>query len=665
MKKLLVSISLLLSALYTQADVSLPEFFSNGMVLQQQTEVPLWGFASKDEHITVTDTWSGITVSTIADQAGKWKVMLQTPSFGGPYSLIIKGNNTVNINDILIGEVWLASGQSNMEMPMEGWLPECPVMNGPQDIASSLNNNVRVFMVQRAVSFTPLADVTGSWKSASPQNTPKFGATCYYFAKKLNAELGIPVGIINSSWGGTPDESWISADFLKDVPEYAQTLKNIKASEGMVDNTDKWVKSKPAVSKLNKTWAEIDLNDSEIAQLNFNDADWPSMQLPCNWESTQVRTFDGVVWFRKEIEITPQMAGKNLVIALGAIDDMDRTYFNGKLIGEYMQDGFYLTQRVYSVQAADVKAGKSVIAVRVTDTQGGGGLNGKPETMKYYTQGDEKNAIGLNNGWKYMPVAEYVGGNFYKYDYKTGEFFKKPIMPAELGCNTATTLYNAMIAPLAGYKIAGAIWYQGETNVGRGEEYSRTFPKLILNWRNDWKQGSFPFYYVQIAPWNYGGTSSVEVREAQRLTLSVENTAMAVTMDIGNNQNIHPANKTDVGNRLALLALKNVYEKNVQCSGPIYQSQKIEGNKIILSFANAEGLNVEGGVLQNFEIADKSGKFVKAEAVIVDDKVSVSAAGVKKPVAVRYLWSDTVNVPVMKNSAGLPASSFQTTRCWK
>ena len=640
------------------ANVKMPSIFTDGMVLQQKNNAPVWGFADPGEKITVATTWDNKTVSTEAAADGKWMVKVNTPCYGGPYALIINGKNTVFINNVMIGEVWIASGQSNMEMPMNGGFYG-QILNGPEDIANSTNNDIRIYMAQRNTSFKEESDCEGVWKAASPKNTPLFGATCYYFARKLNEELGVPVGIINTSWGGTPVESWIPQEYIKNVPEYSQIVKDIAISSPIIDKRVEWLNKKPTVSMFPRP----DLGDADLAKTDYNDTKWHSMKVPGLWESfNEVRAFDGIVWFRKTIKITPAMAGKELVISLGPIDDGDETYFNGELIG---RNNNYQADRVYTVPADKVKAGKAVIAIRVTDNQGGGGLYGEVSKLKYYTKGNEKSAVTLAGMWKYLPIAELSKGKLYKFDIASMEFFQRPISPTDLSEMTPTCLYNAMIAPFVPYGIAGAIWYQGEANVGHAEEYSRTFPLMIKAWREKWGQGDFPFYYVQIAPYDYGTNGhSEEIREAQRISLSVKNSGMASTIDIGNNKNIHPANKVDVGNRLALWAFKNIYGKDVVCSGPLYKSQEIKGNTIYISFDYADGLNAKGGTLKGFEIAGKDGKFFPATATIEDGKVKVSSDKVAAPASVRYLWKDCIDQATLYNGAGLPASSFQTTKAW-
>ena len=664
-KKLLpLAVAVMLAACGNQpagnqdANLWLPKMFTDGMVLQQNPDAPIWGKAAPGAQLTISGSW-GQTATATADDKGIWRTKIATPKFGGPYTIEIKGASTTTINNVMIGEVWLASGQSNMEMPMGGWA-DAPVENGPEDIAASDNSNIRVFMVERAVSFVPEDDIQGSWKSASPANTPNFGATCYYFAKRLNAELGIPVGIINTSWGGTPVESWIPDGDIATVPGYEEKVQRINQSKTQTATINEWYSKLPTVKKGDTPYADIDLNDAALAAKDFDDSQWKEMSLPRLYESDQnVGSFDGVMWYRRTIEIPASMAGKDITLSLGAIDDMDRTYLDGTLIGATMEEGKYQVKRVYTIPAAQATEGSHVLAVRVVDNMGGGGLFDKPEVLKFYAANDPKNAVSLAGNWKYLPTAELLNGVFHIFDIQSQQFFSRPTYSIDLNEQTPTTLYNAMVAPIVGYKIAGAIWYQGEANVGRAKEYAQTFPMMINSWRNKWGQGAFPFYYVQIAPWNYGDGASQEIREAQRLSLATENTGMAVTMDIGNNANIHPANKHDVGDRLAYWALNKVYGKSdVQFSGPLYKSCEASGNKLILTFDYADGLKLASP--KGFEICGNDGKYYEATAKIVGDKIELTSPKVKAPTAARYIWYNCTNGEGIVNSAGLPASSFST-----
>ena len=638
--------------------VWLPSVFADGMVLQQKSDAPIWGKSAPGAQVSVQGSW-GQSATATADDKGIWRTSISTPQFGGPYTVQVISGDTAKINDVLIGEVWVASGQSNMEMPMEGWAG-APVENGPDDIASSGNPNVRVFMVERAVSFAPEEDFKGSWKPASPANTPKFGATCYYFAKKLNAELGVPVGVINTSWGGTPVESWIPGNDIATVPGYDAKVKLIAQSLSLVESSKAWTDKLPKVPKGDTPYADLDLKDAALAAKDFDDSNWKEMSLPRLYETDEkVGTFDGVVWFRRTIEIPASMAGKDITLSLGAIDDMDRTYFDGQLVGETMDEGKYQVKRVYTIPAALATAGKHTLAVRVLDNMGGGGLYDTPDNLKFFAANAPKNAVSLAGNWKFLPTASLLNGVFSLLDIPTQQFYERPVFPIDLGEQTPTTLYNAMVAPMVGYKIAGAIWYQGEANVGRAKEYAQTFPLMVQSWRKQWNQGAFPFYYVQIAPYEYGDGASQEIREAQRLSLATENMGMAVTMDIGNNTNIHPANKHDVGDRLAFIALNKVYGKgDVNFSGPLYKSSEVSGNKMTLTFDYADGLKLSSP--KGFELCGADGKYYAATPKIVGDKIELTSPKVKTPVAARYLWSNCVNGEGLSNAAGLPASSFCT-----
>jgi sialate O-acetylesterase len=385
------------------------------------------------------------------------------------------------------------------------------------------------------------------------------------------------------------------------------------------------------------------------------------MNLPTLWESTEVGNLDGVVWFRKKIEIPESWKSKNLVLELGPIDDMDITFVNDVKVGSYEKDGFWQTDRVYNVLGKLITSNEITIAVRVMDTQGGGGIYGKKDKLKIHPVNSDE-GISLSGKWKYLPVAEYRFQKFYVFGADKNDYFSRPKMKIDLSAYTPTTLYNGMIHPLIPYSLKGIIWYQGEANTGKPEQYATLFPLMIKNWREDWGLGDFPFYFVQIAPYDYGDQTHSEVlRESQLKTLSVPKTGMVVTLDIGNPENIHPADKKDVGERLARWALAKNYKKNVFYSGPLYQSMKIENDKIILSFQYAD----EGLVLKelngenNFIIADVDKVFKKASVKIDGAKLIVFNDEINNPVSVRYCWSNTDEATLF-NKEGLPASSFRT-----
>ncbi len=645
--------------------LDLPALFSDHMVLQQKQAAPFWGIAAPNEQVTIAASW-GKSGQTRADAQGRWRLAIKTPKAGGPYTVTISGEKEKKIlQDVLIGEVWLCSGQSNMEMPLMGWPPGDPIENSKEAIAAAQLPLLRLCTVQHAVSAVPLSDCSASWSPCTPETAKNFSATAFFFGRTLVEQLHIPVGLIHSSWGGTFAQSWINGEFLKTMPEFAAITEKIRSNSGEIGQYQKWLEQHRSFSVNDKNedarWIDLDFGDRACSQADYADQEWRTMSLPIFWEKTEMGEFDGAIWFRRTIDIPTSWAGKHAIVELGPIDDMDITFINGELIGKHEQTGFWQTERKYNVPGSLLRPGKNVIAVRVVDNQGGGGIYGKPEQMKIYPADQLDEKINLAGEWKYLPVAEYRAGTFYMFSTDPQEYFKHPAVSIEVSPNTPTFLYNAMIAPLVPYRIKGAIWYQGESNTGNPKQYRTLFPLLIANWRHDWGLKDMPFYFVQIAPWEYGaGTRSQELREAQMLSMAVPHSGMAVTLDIGDVKSIHPANKHDVGKRLALWALAKDYGKKVAFSGPIYQSIKIENDAIRISFKYCgSGLVAGKKGLTGFEVAGADRQFQAADAVIIGNKVLVKATNVIKPIAVRYAWSNTASASLF-NKEGLPASSFRS-----
>jgi sialate O-acetylesterase len=633
------------------------------MVLQQEQDVKIWGKAFPNSSVNIVSSW-GSTAQTKANKEGDWLAVISTPSAGGPYEInITNGGKTIQLNNILIGEVWICSGQSNMEMPLMGWPPSDPILNSQQEIADANYPTIRLFTVTRALSVEPLTDCEGEWLECNPETARTFSATAYFFGRKLHKELGIPVGLIHSSWGGTPAESWVSKEYIAQMEEFKGMLSSIETSKTSIKILNSWLSDLPTL-KVNlaheNPFKSLLFADSSLSKQDFDHNKWPTMELPQNWERTEMGAFDGVIWFRKVVSIPAQWVGKDLTLSLGPIDDMDITYVNGIRIGAYEQDGFWQTERIYQVPSCVVTGEELSIAIRVLDHQGGGGIFGSPEAMKLHPKSAPSQSIPLSGTWNYLPVAEYQGGYFYLFDAESMQYFDRPSLPIDISASTPTLLFNAMINPLLNYTIRGAIWYQGESNVGRHIQYQTLFPLLIECWRDGWGIDDFPFYFVQIAPYEYGQAPSQHIREAQLKTLDVTNTGMVVTLDIGNPQNIHPANKPDVGERLALWALAKDYGKDVVYSGPLYHSMEVQGTSIALTFTYTDGGIVTKDMkLTGFEIAGNNGVFVKANATIKDGKVLVSSPRVAIPVAARYAWDNTTEASLF-NGHGLPASSFRT-----
>lgn len=654
----------LLSCRNPKSNIELPSLIGDNMVLQQKTDINVWGNATPGTKIDISAGWKADAMVT-AGEDGKWSAVMPTPEAGGPYLITLKSKDTtITIINVMIGEVWFCSGQSNMEMPLEGWPPNDTVMYSKQMIASASIPEIRLFNVQKNVSSEPLDNCTGKWEVCKPSTVPQFSATAFFFGKKLYDELHIPIGLIESAWGGTPAEAWMSADALKNAGEFVSEIDAIKESVPLVDEYRKWlagheqINIKPAGDDQYKN---LSFNDESIPSPGFDDSSWPSMSLPCQFEGT-TGDFDGAIWFRKTVEIPESMAGKDLVLSLGPIDDMDCSYFNGKLVGATEVSGFYQADRNYDVPKELVKAGANTIAVRVLDTQGGGGLWGKPGSLKISVKESEIEPLNLDGEWKFQPVAEKTGDKFYIFDISKNDYssVKRPKL---VGSSSPTALYNGMVNPVVKYPVKGAIWYQGEANVGRADQYAKIIPALIQNWRDSWNIKDFPFYFVQIAPYIYSNPDSTDsgfLRDAQTKTLKLTNTGMAVTLDIATVMNIHPPYKKEVGERLANMALSNDYGKEILTYGPVYKSMIVEGRAVKIQFSNIEGgLSAKDGVLSEFEMAGINGKYFKADAKIVNNEVWVTSSWISQPVSVRYCWRNGSTASLF-NGKGLPALQFDT-----
>lgn len=651
-----------------KSKIVIPALFSDNMVLQQQSNVSFWGKGNPGDKIIVKASW-GNTAKTTVGSDGSWNVKIKTVKAGGPYTVdLTVGDSSVVYKNVMLGEVWLCSGQSNMEMPLEGWGTNKVVHNSAEEIKNADYPNIRLFTVARAFSAKPEFNCVGSWSECSPKTVASFSAAAYFFGRKLYKELNVPIGLIVSSWGGTKVQPWISKKYLIKLDTYKPILEKLSSIGGVFEKQQNWIHKHPVidVSKKNPSdeWKDLNFGDSICAKTDFNDSQWHTMKLPVYWEKTEVGSFDGAVWFRKKVDIPGSWLNKKLVLDLGPIDDMDQTYVNGKFVGGIEVTDFYDKPRVYNIPANLVTGTTLTIAVRVLDTGGGGGLWGDNVPMKIHPK-DSNDSISIAGEWKYLPVAEYISGKFYVYGVSDREFDSRPKVPIEFDENTPSVLYNGMISPLIPFHIKGAIWYQGESNSDVPMDYNNyheLFSMMINNWRKAWGQGNFPFYFVQIAPWAYGSNSkSYVVRNEQFETLSVPNTGIAVTLDIGSLKTIHPPDKQDVGKRLALWALAKNYNKKVFYSGPLYKSMEIKGNKIILSFKHAgKGLvmkDINGKT--NFIIAGRNQKFVNAQTKVDGKKLIVYSSGIKHPVAVRYTWGNKEEATLF-NKEGLPSPTFKT-----
>lgn len=627
--------------LTVNAEVTLPAIISNHMVLQQDQEVTIWGWAHSGEEVTVSGSWSEVAVKALANKDGEWKVRIRTPKSGTTQSLTIAGENTIVVEDILIGEVWVCGGQSNMRWPI-GNLGTDRATN---DLANADYPEIRLFEVFHDFITQPTDHLRGEWKVCTPETLAKFSATGFYFGKNLYEGIQQPIGLISSNSGGTPIKTWMSEESLKAFGGFENELAYVANHDAKITK-----KLKDKGARLASWWANIEKIDTGLhAGFNsheWDDSDWEVMDLPATWKGTNLEKVNGIVWFRKTFELSKKQIKNNLSIHLGTIDDIDKVWINGIEIGSTI--GWDIP-RNYDIPSKYLKKGENQIAIQVVDYANEGGFRCDPEQMNITLSSDEDVVISaLANEWKYK--VSYDGSIVKPNDNMSG-----------LTKQHTTVLFNAMINPITDYTIAGFIWYQGESEQGQPIRYRTLFPALITEWRKQWDNPELPFYYVQISPYRYSESGiSYALREAQFMTLSIPNTGMAVTLDIGNRDNIHPKNKHDVGERLSRWALAKTYGKDIVYSGPIYTSMTVEKQNIRLAFeSTGSGLKISEEIEGNFQIAGADGTFINAQVEVDGNTLLISSAEIAEPKHVRYGWSNWVQGNLF-NREGLPASSFRT-----
>jgi len=630
--------ALLLSCLSARANISLPRILSSDMVIQRDAEIPVWGWADPGEKVTATIGADSVT--TVTGKDGRWILNLPEKHAGESFDISIQGNNSIVLNNVLAGDVWVCSGQSNMQTTISRIAERYP-----KEIATCTNPNLRMFTAPTAYNFhAPQDDLpSGEWLEFTPQNVPPMSGVAFFFARKLYAETGVPIGIINVSLGGSPIAAWLGEDALAKFPDllkealrwrddklieeteaYNHTIEN--AWYGTLDRTDPGLKP-------GKEWFLDDVNTS-----NWTTA----VSIPGDMASQGIDSM-GTIWLRKEIDLPADLAGQPALLRLGTIYHADTAYINGQKVG---QTYYEYPPRRYSVSSGILKAGRNILTIRLTCPGGRGA------------------AFTLDK-----PYQLEVGGKIF--DLK-GQWLcqRGSVMPPK-GPGTGISmkpmgLHNGMLGPISRLHVKGVVWYQGESDTWQPQRYGKLLQALVADWRSMW--GNVPVILQQLPNFMEPTTGPAEsgwadMRETQRKALAIPNTAMAVAIDLGEWNDIHPLNKKDVGDRIGLAALKLAYGQDIVASGPLYRSVRIEGNKAILSFDSiGSGLVAKDGPeLRQFTIAGADGIFHSAKAEIRDDTVVVWSDEVPAPVKVRYAWASNPQGANLYNKEGLPASPFEAS----
>lgn len=641
--KIILLILLALIVKVSDAQLKVSPHFNDHLVLQRNKENKIWGTAPKNEKVTLTI--DGKTLITKVSKDEKWLINLPSFKEGGPYSIQISTKNEkLTISDVLFGDVWLCSGQSNMEFAV-GTFPW-----GKDEMAKAINTNIRFLDVPNRIEEIPVNELPQSveWKTAIGENIKTLSAVSYWFAKKLQPETGIPIGLITSDWSGTAVEPWMTIESLKPFPQFNKVLdyleKDPKSHEQITKEFQEYLKNDWGPKYfytgpgIEQKWFEPSTDYST----------WQPIKLPCWWEDAGIglENHDGAVWFRTTFDLPENFNDPNFYIDLNLINDYDIVWVNGVKLGETFGDQNW---RQYWASRSILKEKGNSLVIRVYDIGGNGGMNFHPLWATPILKGNWvcKKGISIEPGS--VPVPRIVNKSPYGYP---------------------TAIYNAMIHPLLDVNITGAIWYQGESNAGRAQEYAQLFPAMINYWRKEFNQGEFPFYFVQLANFdveveNPGDNDWSEVRESQEAALQLPNTGMALAIDLGETYNIHPENKMEVGRRLALHALKNNYGKKIIAESPAFKSMAIKGDSIVVeieTFGNQLICKNKYGYAYGFSIAAEGQDFVWAKAILKGNKIIVYSEKVKNPVAVRYAWSKNPGMLNIYNNTGLPLRPFRTDK---
>jgi sialate O-acetylesterase len=624
----------------SEQQLRLHTMVSDGMVLQRNENVKVWGWSEPGEKIAVR--FLNHSYQTTVDSNGRWSVILMEHAAGGPYEMEIEGKVKIVLHDILVGDVWICSGQSNMQMPMERVKDQYANI-----VANTENPYIRQFDVPEHYDFnTPCENTENSkWESLSRDSILRFTAVGFFFAKQLYETYSVPIGLIKAAIGGAHVEAWMNRESLREHQEYIQAADRFSDDQYVKQLTQsEEIKEKQWYEQLDKADQGLQVAEFQWHAENYDDSDWKTMQIPSYWADEGLGITNGAFWFRKEVILPASLAGLPARLFMGRIVDADFVFINGELVGT---TSYQYPPRKYDVPAGLLKEGKNTIAVRVISNRGKGGfITEKPYQLVFGGQ-----TVDLAGEWKYRigAFAEILPDKTFLHQIPVG-------------------LFNGMLSPIAEYTVKGVLWYQGESNTTKPEEYEGLFTAMIKEWRKTLKQDNLPFVYVQLP--NYLERENMQavnkwalLREAQLKALKVPDTAMIVTIDVGEWNDLHPVDKQDVGKRLAMAAQRIAYgEHNVVAMGPIYHHMEIQGNKAVLGFENiGKGLiSKDCNKLHNFEMGGEDGIFYEADAYIEKNQVIVSCDKISVPAAVRYAWCDSPQDINFYNREGLPASPFRT-----
>ncbi len=668
-KQLLLSLlcASLVSCTY-KSNLQLASMISDGMVLQQKKQVTLWGYARPGTHVEIDTDW-GFSTSSTANPQNEWMATITTLSSDfEKHQITISAPDTVIVlNDILIGEVWLASGQSNMEMPLAGWGNDS-VFGGQQTISEANDDFMRFFTVERNASLNSHIDIRGKWLTAKPENVESLSSTAYYFAQNLRDSLQIPIGVVVSCWGGSPIDAWIGEEWLRKDSTMLDCLNSLPQIAAETNTHEQWLLTHPARNLLSinpeDPYANIEVDHSFATNPASNISEWPTMTLPGYWEEkTDLVGFDGVVWFVKDVVIPPTWVGKSLRLHLGPIDDRDVTFVNGTIVGQMQANNVYNVEREYDIPRTLVTSNTLRIAIKVTDHAGNGGFAGCDKGMLIVNKHTGK-GFSIEGEWKYAVAAEFAGNTMYEFNMATNEYARHNKPSKRIDLNTPTALFTGMIKTIANYGYTGAIWYQGEANVDDPATYYKRQKTLVDCWRSTLGNG-LSFCLAQIAPYSYSDCNNHEaahLREAQRRAASeTDQCEMISTLDIGSDLTIHPGNKQEVGRRLALRALKLEYGRNdIVDAGPEFADVFFNKHLAIVSFRNDNGLYIDPDLPNEFELIDENGDAFAATAIVNAGKLMLFSHSVPHPTAVRYAGRNCSRATLF-NAEGLPAPSFDTS----